>query len=465
MSKIILGAALVAAAAINQHPSQAALRARPFGIFFDKDNEFVSAEAFDDFRKKVGGGVDTIIEGQKSNKEEMEALKKEFGLIKGEVEKITVEETEFRKAFLEFQKKQQAQHRIRRHREGEVSEDCARMLASYFILDGIQRGLFQTGKQKDTVEGLFKDITGLECRTSLSSSDIPLPTLYGGEVAELVSMYGSARRFGTVIPLPALTFNLPRLGTDTAFTLLSASTAVTAKSPTVANVTFTAEKFGGLVTWPTELDEDSVVAIGQFLARYGARQFAKCEDQQFWVGTGGASGANGTAAGLTFNTITNSKVVQMAGTNTHYSDATLANFRALRAVPDEAAVQTGEYFLHTSFEQLLSGFNSSGNRPYNPNAQLGSNGNPFRTGPTLDGFPINWIPIMPAYSTSANVSKVFALFGDPSWQYLGIRRAPEVATSKEAGFTTDELMIRFTERLTVGLMALGAVAGLETAAS
>ena len=38
-------------------------------------------------------------------------------------------------------------------------------------------------------------------------------------------------------------------------------------------------------------------------------------------------------------------------------------------------------------------------------------------------------------------------------------------TSKEAGFTTDEILIRALERFTIGLMATGAVSGLETAAS
>jgi len=38
----------------------------------------------------------------------------------------------------------------------------------------------------------------------------------------------------------------------------------------VAFVTFTAEKFGGLVRIPTEIDDDSIVPLGQFIARYSA---------------------------------------------------------------------------------------------------------------------------------------------------------------------------------------------------
>ena len=72
---------------------------------------------------------------------------------------------------------------------------------------------------------------------------------------------------------------------------------------------------------------------------------------------------------------------------------------------------------------------------------------------------------MPAYSAAANVSKVFMLFGDLSYQYLGVRGGVRFDTSVDAAFATDEILIRALERFTIGLMATGAISGLETAAS
>ena len=72
---------------------------------------------------------------------------------------------------------------------------------------------------------------------------------------------------------------------------------------------------------------------------------------------------------------------------------------------------------------------------------------------------------MPAYSAAANVSKVFVLFGDPSYQYLGIRGGVRFATSDQAAFPTDEILVRALERFAIGLMATGCVGGIETAAS
>lgn len=345
---------------------------------------------------------------------------------------------------------------------GLVSDTCAAYLGTVALIGAVRRGL----AKESQIEALVDSTMGISVRAAVTSSDIPLPTEYQGEVVELVGLYGAARQYGTLFPLGAGTVKLPKLTTDPVFTLVAASGAVSEKVPQTPFVTFTAEKFGGIVRLPSEIEDDSVIAIGQFLARYAARNIARVEDTNFFVGTGAGSGAYGSVAGLTFSTITNSKVLQMASSKTHYSDATLAYLRSLRAVPDAPVIRKGSYYLNPSMEQLLSTFNTAGDKPYNPNAQFSNvGGQPFQSMATLDGYPIRWVDVLPAYSTAANVSTVFALFGDCSYQYLGVRGGIRFDTSMEAGFTTDEILVRALERFTIGLMANGAVAGLETAAS
>lgn len=340
----------------------------------------------------------------------------------------------------------------RARRGGEVTEDCAKFIGAVYLSSALNQGKLAEN-QVEKAQRIVTDVIG---KASLTSSDIPLPTVWGMEVAELVGEFGAARKYGTVFPLGAGTVKLPKLGTDTTFGLIAGSATVTEKSPTISFVTFSAEKFGGLIRLPSELDEDSIVALGQFLARYAARQLAYIEDYNFFRSTGAASGVNGTAEGLTKSVVTDSKTVALASTKTAISDATLAKFRELRTKCDAAALRKGAYYVHPSLEQQLSGFNSSGDKPYQANG-LG--------GATLDGFPIVWIDVMPVYSTSAAASTVFALFGDVSYNYLGVRGGIRFDTSKEAGFATDEILVRALERFTVGKMATGAVAGLITAAS
>jgi HK97 family phage major capsid protein len=347
-------------------------------------------------------------------------------------------------------------HRGTITKPGEVSDECARFLFGCYVVAAQRQGKLDSfnSRNKDALLSIGRDGLGMEAKTALTTSDIPLPTQWGSEVVELVSQYGFARRLGTVFPLGASSVKLPRLGTDPVFGLLTMSGAVTEKSPTIVFVTFDPAKWGGLIRLPSEIDEDSAVSMGKFIARYAARQLAKLEDTVYWAGDG--TGTYNSLKGLTYSTIDNSKVVQMASTKTHYSDATLANIRAIRAVVDAPALAVGRYYMHPSFEQHMANLNTAGDKPYTAN---GLNGQ------TFDGFPISWVDVMPAYSTSANVSKVFMLFGDATYQYLGVRGQIRFDTSIDAAFTTDEILIRAIERFTIGLMATGAVAGLQTAAS
>jgi HK97 family phage major capsid protein len=339
-------------------------------------------------------------------------------------------------------------------RPGEVSRECAGHLGAIAILGAARQGRIEKGLEGDRLVGRAAEIIGINQKAALTTSDIPLPVDYGAQVVELVSDYGFARRFGTVFPLGRGSVKLPKLTTDSTFGLISMSATVTEKSPQTAWVTFDAAKWGGLVRLPREIDEDSIFDIGQFLARYTARNIARIEDTVYFAADG--TGTYNSLSGLQFSTISNSKVVQMAGTKTKYSDATLANLRAIRSTVDAPVIGRGAYYMHPSFEQHLSGLNASGDKPYIANGIQGA---------SLDGFPIRWVDVMPAYSTSANVSKVFALFGDLSYQYLGVRGGIAFDTSADVFFATDELAVRAVERFTIGLMATGAVSGLETAAS
>lgn len=349
----------------------------------------------------------------------------------------------------------------RASRPGAVSEDCARWLGALAIRAAFKQELVGGGAKEEALAGIFKDIMGIEVKTALSTSDIPMPTGYSGDVAELVYEYGQARKWGTVFPLPNGIFKIPKLGTDTTFTLNAISASITEKSPTISNVTFTAEKFGGLIRLPTEIEDDSVVAIGQFIGRYAARQMARAEDHNFWAGSGAATGVNGTAEGLTKSVVTDTMFYYNGNSSTSGktkgSEAVLADFRGLRAIPNGAVLGRAAYYMHPTYESLLVGFNTSST--VTPYVAMGPNG------PTLDGFPIRWVPELPALSTSAAVSAITVLFGDASFNYLGIRGGMRFDISREAGFATDEVLIRALERFTIGKMATDCVAGLRNAAS
>lgn len=402
------------------------------------------------------------------------AIKGLPALIKAEAKRNDELQTELKRVQKELLKKHSsAGVTYRRNSEGRevgfVSDDCARAISSLYIIACAQCQKWPSQwRDEATQQRLLGEATeslGIQQRAaaSLSGTEIPLPTIYVPQVVELVWKYGQIRQYGTVYPLGAGTVKLPRLkaGED-AFTYLGVGTAgmgqaVGKKQVTAELVTFTANKFGGIIAIPTEIEEDTFIPLGQFLARYIARRFAYGEDDTAFNGDGTASYANISGVGTYCNAagaLTYS--VQLAAGKTKPSDATIADFRNMRPKVNAAAYFNSAYYLHPTMDALLVTFNTINNpRIYDrmPNGQA-----------TLDGFPIRWTGVVQPYGTAAAAAKDIAFFGDLSYIYLGERGAPRVQTSLDVYFTTDEIAMRALERIDVEVMAVDAMASLRTAA-
>ncbi len=358
-----------------------------------------------------------------------------------------------------------------------VTDDCARALSSVMALECQKLGMLSLlNKDVNTHERLMaqsREYLGLPAVTKaspLTTTEIPVPTIYVPQIIELVFAYGAARQFGTVFPLGAGTVKLPRLkaGEDD-FGFLGVGTggmsqAIGEKKVTAELVTFTANKFGGLIRIPTELEEDTFVPLGQFLARYVARQLAKGEDKTLFLGDGTSTYAN--IVGVKKYCETNTGyLTQLASTKTKPSDATIADFRAMRAQVSAAVLAnmaangqaSAAYYMHPTMDSLLVTYNTINNPLIYVRRPDGS--------ATLDGFPIHWIGVSQAYQTTAAASTALAFFGDLSYWYLGERGSVRVEVSKEVFFATDELAMRALERIDVENMAVDAMSCLETAAS
>ncbi|MEI6194285.1 MAG: phage major capsid protein [Verrucomicrobiota bacterium] len=355
-----------------------------------------------------------------------------------------------------------------------VSDGCAKAIASVFVLDcakhdGALENMVPEDSKRKRVLALAAGVLGIEVKTALTTADIPLPTMYVPEVVELVLAYGAARKYATVFPLGSGVVKLPRLkvGEDE-FGFLGVGTAgmsqsVPEKTVSTDVITFTANKAGGTIRIPYEIDEDTFIPIGQFLTRYISRQLAKLEDRSVFLADGTATYANITgiapycAANPTYQ-------LQLGSGKTKPSDATLADFRNLRAKVSAAILgnmtadgkSNAAYYLHPTFEPMLRSLNTY------PNFVVFE----YVDGqPMLDGFPVRWIGVSQSYSTSAAANKPLAFFGDLSYWYLGERGQIRFEVSKEVFFATDELAMRAMERIDVQARAIDAMATLQTAAS
>src|SRR5207244_12080903 len=115
-------------------------------------------------------------------------------------------------------------------------------------------------------------------------------------------------------PIGTGTSRPARMGTRPAFGSVAMSGPFIEKSPTVTFASLESHKIGGIVRLPREIDEQSIVALGQFLARYGAVEFARAEDSWGFLADG--SGTYESVRGIVQIARDNSKTVALASTKT-----------------------------------------------------------------------------------------------------------------------------------------------------
>src|SRR4051812_4967047 len=247
--------------------------------------------------------------------------------------------------------------------QGRVSPECAQHLAASFILhcerSGKLEGLSSLPAQRDALLGFARASLDVTTRTALSTTEIPLPAEYGNEIRELVSDFGVVRRRMSPYPIGMGTARPARMGTRPSFGSVAMSAAFAEKSPTLTFASLESHKIGGIVRLPRELDEQSIVAMGQFLARYGAVEFARAEDTWGFLADG--SGTYESVKGIVQIARDNNKTVTLAATKTKPSDATLADFRSLRTKVNKAALNGREsaYYLDSTWETQLPSFRTN----------------------------------------------------------------------------------------------------------
>src|ERR1035437_7583902 len=349
-----------------------------------------------------------------------------------------------------------------------VSDDCAAAITSIFVLscarleNGLE-SLIPDTAARDRIKAHAAGILSMEVKTAMTGTEIPLPTVYVPQVIELVFKYGQARQYATVFPLGAGTVKLPRLkaGEDD-FGYFGAGTAgmsqsITEKRVTAELVTFTANKMGGLIRIPYEIEEDTFIPVGQFLPRNLARQLAKLEDKTMFLADGTSTYAGQTGVGP-YCVANPTYLLQLAAGKTKPSDVTLDDLRNLRSKVSGALLAGGfdcAYYLSPTFEPMLRSFNKY------PNFIVYENTNGQ---PKFDGWPVRWVGVTQPFLTSAAASTFITFFGDLSYWFLGERGAPRIEVSHEVFFATDELAMRALERIDVEAMGIDAMAALETAA-
>lgn len=349
----------------------------------------------------------------------------------------------------------------RLRRNGVVSDECARFLAATFIAhcersDKLD-ALCSLPAQRDALTAFARDALGLSTRTALTTSDFALPVHYGSEIRELISDFGVLRQRMSPYPIGMGTSKPARMGTRPAFGSIAMSGSFPEKSPSVTFASLESHKIGGIVRLPREIDEQSAVAMGQFLARYGAVEFARAEDTWGFLADGTSSYES--VKGVVQIARDNSKTVVLASTKTKPSDATVDDFRAMRRAVNKAALngRISAYYLDSTWETRLPAFRTAADQLFYQRFPDGSC--------TFDGYPVIWTDVLTPYGTSAAADSPLAVFGALSFWWMGEHGTPRIDTSEHVWFANDQLAVRFIEEIDFDYCALDATSVLLTAAS
>jgi HK97 family phage major capsid protein len=341
---------------------------------------------------------------------------------------------------------------------GQVTDDCARAVAATFIAHCENSNRLHTlcsiPAQRAALSAFAHETLGLTTRAALTTNEIPLPTQYGREIRELISEFGVVRRRMLPYPIGMGASRPARMGTRPAFSSVAMSIPLAEKSPAISFASLESHKLGGIVRLPREIDEQSVVAMGQFLARYGAVEFARVEDQFGFLADGGMPFEQ--VKGICAVARETGHMHVLAAGDTKPSDATLDDFRALRTHVNKAALngRLSAYYLDTTWETQLPSFRS----PAEPNVYQRL---PDGTA-TLDGYPIVWTDVLTPYGTADAGDAPLAVFGALSFWWMGEHGTPRMDTSDQVWFMNDQIAVRFIEEIDFDYAADDATAVLLT---
>ncbi len=409
----------------------------------------VDAFPVEEFRKGLG----EIKTGIGTNRKQITELESTVSQVREQQEGFRAELDKVRRQALA-----QASGNPGPRRPGFVSHECAQWVGAAFVLGNARSGRLDL-LEPSIRERLFntaRGVFGLETRTALTVTDIPLPTEYFSQLRELISDFGVVRRRMFPFPIGYGTAKPPRFKTRPSFGSIAMSAPFTELSPQLDYASLESHKIGGVVRVPREIDEQSIVVMGQFLARYGAVEFARAEDTWGFLADGGSTYES--VKGICKVAADNSNTVQLGSGKTKPSDATLADFRALRAKVNKAGLsgRRSAYYMDSTWEVQLPTFNTDGNMAFvrNPDGNA-----------TLDGYPIVWTDVLQPFTTSAAAAKNLAVFGALDFWWFGEHGQPRMDFSADVYFATDELATRFIEEIDFDYQQVDATAALLTAAS
>ena len=321
--------------------------------------------------------------------------------------------------------------------------------------DAYKTGMWFKARSGDAEARRWCADHGVEARAQGSTGSTTgaafVPDVLSSTVIRLVDEYSAFAQNATNVVMPSDVLLFPRRTAGATAYWINENVAITASDPTSNQVTLTAKKVTGAVTIASELLQDSIVSIADWIAAELALTLSNAVEEAAWSGNpSNAPAVAGLVSTYTGGLLAASAATYAASLVTAAGDTpdevTKANLLAMMAkLPQHSRAGAkwfcSPFFFSTCMQNLDL-------------AQGGSVGLAAGMGPTFLGSPVVLTDRLPSGADSTGA--IMALYGNmANSSYYGIRQAIEIASSDQVNFLSDQTVIRAVARVAITHANLG----------
>jgi HK97 family phage major capsid protein len=252
---------------------------------------------------------------------------------------------------------------------------------------------------------------------------------------------GVLRREAMVVPMASDTLQMPRRSSGVTAYWTGELAEIQASNPTLDSIELTAKKLAALVRMSSEVNEDTVISLADFVTQEIAYAFADKEDLAGFNGDG--TSTYGGIIGVKNALLAGSEYEALAG-NTAFSTLDLVDFESMIGMLPLYALQDAKWYISragwaASMQRLADA--AGGNTTQNIMGGVGA---------SFLGFPVVWVQVMNSTLTAQTSAEGACYFGSMRQGVkLGTRRGMSIQTSTDRYFETDEIGIKATQRLDI----------------
>ena len=321
--------------------------------------------------------------------------------------------------------------------------------------DAYSVGMWFKAKSGDAEARRWCQDHGIEARAQGSTGNTTgaafVPDVLSSTVIRLVDEYSAFAQNATNVQMPSDVLLFPRRTAGATAYWIDENVAITASDPTSNQVTLTAKKVTGAVTIASELLQDSIVSIADWIAAELALTLGNAVEEAAWSGNpSNAPAVAGLVSTYTGGLLAASGATYAASLVTAAGDTpdevTKANLLAMMAkVPQHSRVGAKWFCSPFFFASCMQNLDL---------AQGGSVGLSQGMGLTFLGSPVVLTDRLPSGADSTGV--IMALYGNmANSSYYGVRQGIEIASSDQVNFLSDQTVIRAVARVAITHANLG----------